>query len=60
MITKYIGEYLFGLFIATCKTEGCENHAIPIELWIDLDGGLAICGPCGTQFIPENVVEKAE
>lgn len=50
MQTKEEAGYIFALCIVTCKTEGCLNFNIPLELWVDVDGGLAECGPCNAEF----------
>lgn len=45
------------LFAATvtCRTPGCENDGIPLEM---MCAGVIECGPCGqqiTDIIPEEV-----
>jgi hypothetical protein len=58
METQEIQGVTYGLFLATCKTEGCENKDKPLELWIPTSGAMAVCGPCGTLIASENIVEK--
>jgi hypothetical protein len=43
----------------TCRTDGCENNGIPIDLDLDIvdengavtgQVGTVVCGPCGQQI----------
>jgi predicted RNA-binding Zn-ribbon protein involved in translation (DUF1610 family) len=43
-------------WILTCKTEGCENFDIPIEL--ETPATVFACGPCGNQIT--NFTEKTQ
>lgn len=39
-------EAIYEDFIVTCRTKGCENENISIEVPIDISGMLVYCGPC--------------
>jgi hypothetical protein len=39
-------ETIFEDFIVTCRTKGCENEKISIEVPIDISLMLVYCGPC--------------
>lgn len=47
--TGTIGGRLF-----TCKTPGCENAGIAIEM--PDNGNVKICGPCSNEIAPGDVV----
>ena len=38
------------MFSATCKTNGCENVNIPIEIEATKQSPFIICGPCGQRI----------
>jgi hypothetical protein len=43
--------------LAICEIGNCENYNIPIEV-VTVNGGLVICGPCGTQISNINEIKK--
>jgi hypothetical protein len=38
------------MFSATCKTDGCENVNIPIDIQAIKEDPFIICGPCGQRI----------
>lgn len=38
------------MFSATCKTDGCENANIPIEIQAVKEEPFIVCGPCGQRI----------